>query len=281
MLRRLSVPASNPGCQLAARDASIMNRTKTSTPSRSASKMLCRSGIHADPPRGSMGAPYDLAQHHSRGTTGLITKWLKNPSRLLAGAMVLVSVFQVGCAMDTYGGRGAALGGLSGAAVGAAIGDHSNNALLGSAVGALAGATVGSAVGNQVDADVQQARFEATQMTQQNMSATLNQVVGMSQQGVSNEVIVNQIRTQGVPRPITSNEVIQLKQQGVSDQVIAALQMSSPVQPVSYAAQSPVIVEEIHHWGPPVVYRPYRRGYSCAPPHHRGGLSWGFSYHGH
>jgi hypothetical protein len=38
---------------------------------------------------------------------------------------------------------------------------------------------------------------------------------------------------------------------------------------------TPVIVEEVHHWGPPpVVYRPVPPRY-CPPR----GLSWGFSYH--
>lgn len=182
-----------------------------------------------------------------------------------------------GCAMQSYTDRGAAVGSLTGAAMGAAIGENNDAPLLGTAIGALAGAAVGGAVGSGIDADVAQVKYEQQQQVQVGMNDLLNSVATMSQQGVSEQVITNHVRSTGVPRPPTANEIINLKNSGVSDSVIASLQTS--VAPVAVRGPTPVIVEEVHHWGPPpVVYRPVPRRY-CPPPYPaRRGLSWGFSY---
>lgn len=199
-------------------------------------------------------------------------------SCLAALVIVAASLSFTGCAMDTYAGRGATMGSLSGAALGAAIGEHNDAPLLGAAVGALAGGAVGNGIGSGIDRDVSQREYMAQQASLANVNSVFNEVVQMSQQGVGEEIIVNHIRTRGVPRPPNGNEIVMLKQQGVSDRVITAMQSS--VAPASYQAQpSRVVVETVPYWGPPPAYyyhpRPHHYHYHG---HRRGGVSWGVSF---
>ena len=52
---------------------------------------------------------------------------------------------------------------------------------------------------------------------------TLDDIVKLSKSGTKDDVILQLIQKEGLPRPVTSREIIYLKQQGVSDAVIAYL----------------------------------------------------------
>lgn len=204
-------------------------------------------------------------------------------TQFLAVFGILSACSAAGCYSPYHADRGALAGGLVGAGTGALVGNAmGGKALPGAAIGAGVGAVTGGLIGHGMDET--EARNQA--MVQQQMArqaaagaVTPNDVIAMTQGGVTDELIVNQIQTRGIAAPLQSGDLINLQQQGVSARVIAAMQTPPPVmqQPVlMQPAPAPVIVEQYHYaprWGP----RPY-----YGPPHYwrprpRPGVSWGIS----
>ena len=106
-------------------------------------------------------------------------------------------------------------------------------------------------------------------------------VIAMTQAGLSEDVIATHIRAHGVARPPAVNDLIILRNQGVSDRVIQALQQTPPpaVTPVAYAvAPRPREVVVEHYYGPwstcpPPAHVHYHHGHR-----HHPGIQWGFSF---
>lgn len=147
--------------------------------------------------------------------------------------------------------RGAALGGLAGAAAGGLIGDHNDKAGPGALIGGAIGAVTGAVLGNAHDRDAALARPRAAWQTPPvaaQQAVTPTDVIQMSRSGLSDSVIVTQIRQRGLAQRLEVHDIIMLHQQGVSETVITAMQQSAgaaapsaaPVQ----AAPSPVVVEQ-------------------------------------
>lgn len=202
------------------------------------------------------------------------TRWI------LASLAILGSLPLTGCATST--GNGALFGTGLGATTGAILGSVSGNAGQGALIGATAGALGGALVGNADDAARQRdaAWAHAYQVEQQQFAAqavTNADVVTMTQSGVSQDVIINAIRTRGGQFDTSPNALIWLKNSGVSDAVIATMQQSGPIAPVTTTTIAPpppiapeVIVVEprpapivVHpspfHYCPPRRWRPVRR----------------------
>ena len=138
--------------------------------------------------------------------------------------------------------------------------------------GAVTGAIAGAAVGGAIDeAEARNAAIIEQQVGQRFEGAvTHQQVIAMTQSGLSDAVIATHINAYGVARAPTANDLIMLRQAGVSDAVLQALQTAGvpQVQPVA-VAPTPVIVHEVS----PVVHVPiYPR-----QRHHHTGFHWGFS----
>lgn len=173
--------------------------------------------------------------------------------------------------------RGAVVGGLSGALIGAGIGDHNDQAGAGALIGGAVGLITGAAIGNSMDQE-EAARARALQQQQAwrlSRAASVSDVVTMSRNGVADSVIINHIAQNGVQRRLEVADVISMHQQGVSQAVIAAVQQApvgGPMPPPVY--QPPVIVQE-RYYAPPPVY--YWHGYPhYRPPHHHPspGVHW-------
>lgn len=153
--------------------------------------------------------------------------------------------------------RGAAIGGVAGALAGAAIGKHNKETAAGALIGGAVGLVTGAAIGNARDTQIERARIEEQMRWQAASQAiSLQDVISMSQSGVSDGVIINQIQRHGVQRRLEVSDVIALHQQGVSEAVITMMQRA-PLATVRYRAPvvrpAPVIVEE-HYYEPPVYY---------------------------
>ncbi len=193
------------------------------------------------------------------------------------GLLLLCSV--PGCAWDSYTDRGAAVGGLTGAGVGAIVGNQFDNAGAGTAIGAGIGALTGAAMGGALDeVDARNRAAIAGQLGRQVQPGptTTEDVIAMTAAGVDPKLIRTHVERSGIAQPLAAADVIYLHQQGVSTDVIQAMQTRSAAPPVQLA-QPPTIIEE-HYYGPP-----------CAPPprvhiHHRYGrrprVGWGFSFSG-
>lgn len=192
---------------------------------------------------------------------------------------VLTAVVQVGCRSPYYADRGAAAGGLAGAGVGALVGNSVGNAAGGALIGAGVGALTGGAVGGALDDIAAQNRAQIAAQLGRPVaqgSATIPEIVAMTQAGVEPRLIINYINTSGVSQPVSAQDVIYLHQQGVATDVIQTMQTprvaerSVPVAP----PPQPVIIEE-YHYGPP-VFGPPR--YYHPGPHPR--VHWGMSFAG-
>jgi len=187
----------------------------------------------------------------------------------------------VGCRSPYYADRGALFGGLTGAGVGALVGDATGHAGAGAAIGTAVGALTGAAVGDAIDADVarSQAEIQARMGRQMQGAVTPQDVIAMTQAGLSDDVIATHIRANGMAQPLQVNDLIQLRNLGVRDGVINAMQQTPPrvsaVQPAgvypgyAYPAQvypgyaPPVMVAPYPAypvWGPPAGGFYYRRG---------------------
>ncbi len=174
--------------------------------------------------------------------------------------------------------RGAVLGGLGGAFVGAGIGEHNDNAGAGALIGGAVGLITGAAIGNSMDQE-EAARARAYQQQrawQLSRAVSITDVVTMSQNSVADDVIVNHVSRNGVQRRLEVDDVISLHRQGVSKAVISAMQrapVGGPLPPSGY--QRPVIVQEHYYVRPPVNcwhgYPTYRPHY---PRHHQPGVHW-------
>ena len=152
----------------------------------------------------------------------------------------------------------------TGALVGSATGNAGAGAAIGGALGAGTGAIVGSAAddADREKREIRQASVAAAQAQQARMGMT--DVVRMVQEGQSETVIVNQIRSTGSTFQLTSSDLSYLKTQGVPDRVIVEMQNAraaapvivSPRQSVIYADPPPpaVVVYERRRPPPPVVF---------------------------
>jgi hypothetical protein len=204
---------------------------------------------------------------------------------------VLALASLAGCRSPYYSDRGAVAGGLAGAGIGAALGNSSGNALPAAIAGAAIGTLTGNAIGEGIDADLARSKAEIEARMGRQMSGAVSQedVVAMTQAGLSEDVIATHIRAHGVARPPSVSDLIVLRNQGVSDRVIQTLQQTPPpagaayTQPGYAVAPREVVVE--HYYGPG-YYGPW---HYCPPPHphfhygyrhrpHRSGTSWGFSF---
>jgi len=201
-------------------------------------------------------------------------------------SLVLVALLATGCRSPFYADHGAVLGGLAGAGVGAAIGEHNDNALAGALIGGAAGTIGGAIVGDGIDHNIarENAIIEAKIGRRIAGAAQPEDVAAMAAAGVDDTVIINYIRANGVARKLTTNDVIALHNAGVRPHVIDALQNTPlPTSAPAYAPPRyvPARVQPVIYAQPHYIHHPHY----CRPPVHRWRhprrRSYGFSYHHH
>jgi len=239
------------------------------------------SGLEANDDKLLQGSLY--FQIHSKGMRDLMK---------LLRLLTLVS-FTMSVAPTVWGQgntqRGTVLGGLTGAAIGAIVGDHNDETAAGAIIGGAVGMLAGSALGNSADQEIlQQQAYQQQRYHAISRAVTARDVVSMVHNRVSDDVIISSINNSGMDRELDVSDIIQLHQQGVSDAVIRTMQRahvagepgSTPV-----ARVHPVVVERYHHVVPARVYAyppPYYRhhGHHCGPRRHSG-VGWHMSFGGY
>lgn len=198
---------------------------------------------------------------------------------LRAISLALILLACDGCRSPYFADKGAALGGVAGGLAGAAMGDHSGQAAGGAIVGATVGALTGAAIGDSMDAEVERRQAAVAHQQRMATAVSVTDVTAMSVSGLTDDVIVNHIRANGVRASLTPSEIIELHEHGVSENVINVMQQEAVRQSASpvVVGSPPVIIEESYvvpaYWGP---RRP--RCYHPVPRPRRPGVSWGFSY---
>ena len=142
---------------------------------------------------------------------------------------------------------GALIGGAAGAATGAAIGGPHNagpDALIGAAAGALAGGIIGNAMDQQQAAALRAQAPQTYVRVQEGQPLSVADVKALAEAKVSDDVIINQIRSSHTVYHLSSADIIGLHNSGVSDTVINFM-ISTPGQVVSDAsvAARPVVAQ--------------------------------------
>lgn len=196
--------------------------------------------------------------------------------------LALGSLFFAGCESASHTDRGALMGGLGGAGVGALMGSAVGKTGPGAAIGAGVGALTGAAIGNGMDEVEARNRAMIEQTLQRRVgpgAVTIEEVVAMRNAGVADELIINHVRYHGMARELTSQDLIALQQQGLSPAVVRAMQ-EPPMRREAVVVGAPpppaVFVDDYYYYRDPWYRHPhYRWGY-CAPPPHVG---VGFTFH--
>ena len=165
-------------------------------------------------------------------------------------------------------------GGVAGAVIGGIVGHQNDETAEGVAIGAALGALTGNIVGKSQEQEaLRQQQYQAhlqqqeqLQLQQQqerlNRAVSLNDVVAMTNSGMSDELIITQIVNNGVQQQIGVSEVIALHQNGVREPVIQAMQsarigQASIQTPPQYEqAATPVVTRVASRVVTPVVVRP-------------------------
>jgi hypothetical protein len=176
----------------------------------------------------------------------------------------------LGCASPYRSDQGALFGGVTGAGLGALVGEATHHPLAGAAIGAGVGALSGAAVGGSLDQIEANNRAEiAARLGRPAPGAvTVQDVVAMTRSGVPEGVIATHVRNNGVAAPLQAQDIIFMQQQAVSPTVIQTMQ--TPPYPagapgVAYPPPPPVMVGGYYgpgpYWGPPPYgyYWGYRR----------------------
>lgn len=184
----------------------------------------------------------------------------------------------VACQSPQYRDQGALIGGLTGAGIGAAVGQHNKAPLAGTAIGAAVGTLAGAAVGDAMDSEIARRTAEAERQAarQSRGAVTIAQVISMTRAGLSDDVIISHIQANGVAQRPTADDLIVLKNEKVSDRVILALQQQPIAAPAAKTTAPPVVVERYYYsdpWWPPSCWG---WNWHCPPRHHHG-IHWGIT----
>ena len=123
----------------------------------------------------------------------------------------------------TAGGAlaGGAIGAGTGAIIGGASGHHAGEgALIGGAIGALTGGIIGHNIDQAQRERLEEQSPQTLQRMQQGQPLGLVDIKALAKAGVSDEVIISQIRNSHTAYRLTTSEIIDLKESGVSERVI-------------------------------------------------------------
>lgn len=196
-------------------------------------------------------------------------------ARRWAITLVPVICTWCGCAGMNHAERGAAVGTTLGALAGGVIGHQSGNtaagAILGGGAGMLAGAIVGDAedAREERDAAIARAQYAEYQAATYSPPLTNMDLVYMAQNGLSDEVILNAVKSRGGRFELEPAALVELKRNGVSDGVISYIQRQGgrpPAARIVPASRSVVVVEPVttvgFTFGAPPCHYHYRH-------HHR------------
>jgi hypothetical protein len=171
-------------------------------------------------------------------------RWLR---RFTGGAALAGLLAGAGCSSMDNTEKGAGVGAGVGAGIGALAGSTSGHAGKGALIGGAAGALLGGAVGH--DADKQEKRaLEAQVAAQQQVRGPLSlpEVVNMARSGVSDPLIIQQIRTTGSCYNLSPDDIIWLRSNGVSDGVISEMQATRYRPRTVVVAPPPPVVQPVY-----------------------------------
>ncbi|MBI1914590.1 MAG: hypothetical protein HYS12_07610 [Planctomycetes bacterium] len=162
--------------------------------------------------------------------------------RKLLGLALLPATLLAGCQTGEGTGAlvGAGAGGLAGNVIAKAThGSRTAGTLIGGVAGGILGAAAGSAHDKSV-ADAQARGAAQAQAAVQAQQGDIMEIARLARQGVSEAVMINQVRTSGRIYTLSANDIIYLKDNTVPETVIAEMQATANRPPRVVYQEVPV-----------------------------------------
>ena len=148
-------------------------------------------------------------------------------------ALTAVGLSSVGCMSPSGRPDNTASGALAGGATGAIIssmGRHPGPApLIGAAVGAVVGGLIGHGMDEAQEAQMRAQAPQTLQRLEQSQPLTVADIKAMTKAGVSDDLVISQIRNSRTVYHLSTADIIDLKNSGVNDKIIDFM-INSPTQ---------------------------------------------------
>jgi len=147
--------------------------------------------------------------------------------------VAVVGISAAGCMSPTgrpdYTASGALAGGATGAIVGS-MGRHPGPApLVGAAVGAVIGGLIGHGMDQTQEAQLRAQAPQTLQRLEQSQPLTVPDVKALARAGVSDELVISQIRNSRTVYHLSTADIVDLKNAGVSEKIIDFM-INTPTQ---------------------------------------------------
>jgi surface antigen len=156
---------------------------------------------------------------------------MKNYSYMCVAAVLGLST--VGCMSPSgrpdYTASGALAGGATGAIAGSMAGGRGPAPLVGAAVGAVVGGLIGHGMDQAQEAQLRAQAPQTLQRVEQSQPLTVTDIKALSKAGVSDDLIISQIRNSRTVYHFSTAGIIDLKTAGVSERVIDFM-LNTPTQ---------------------------------------------------
>lgn len=166
---------------------------------------------------------------------------LRAPQAARRGWLALGGLLSLlgGCENMSHTDRGILTGGGIGAVAGTVIGAATGHPGAGAAIGAAAGGVAGGVAGASADAaDRKAQRAWAAQVARM---PTIQDIVTLTQNGTSDAIIIDQIRSTGAIYNLTTNDITYLQQNGVREPVIREMQATAYRVPRRVYVPAPMV----------------------------------------
>ena len=141
-------------------------------------------------------------------------------------------------------GSGALLGGAIGAIGGAAIGGSHHggqDALIGAAVGALAGGLIGNSMDQEQRDRLRSQSPQTYSKMEQGQPLSIADIKALAHAGISDDVIVSQIKNSRAVFRLSAADIIDLRDSGVTDKVVNYMINTPSTVPESVSTQTTAI----------------------------------------
>jgi hypothetical protein len=156
---------------------------------------------------------------------------MKRSAYLLVVVVAGISV--AGCmspqGRPDYTASGALAGGATGAIVGSMARHPGPGALVGGAVGAIVGGLIGHGMDQAHEAQLRAQAPQTMQRVEQGQPLTVVDVKSLAKAGISDDLIISQIRNSRTVYYLTTADIIDLKNAGVSERIIDFM-INTPTQ---------------------------------------------------
>ena len=128
-----------------------------------------------------------------------------------------------------YTASGALAGGATGAIAGSLARGHGPAPLIGAAVGAVVGGLIGHGMDQQQEAQLRRQAPQTLQRVEQSQPLTITDIKALAKAGVSDDLIISQIRNSRTIYQLRTMDIVDLKNAGVSEKVIDFM-INTPTQ---------------------------------------------------